>query len=85
MKNSLLEKMVYNRLHDIADLNNFESDEIKQTIRSIEDKEFVLEFLVLFDFYVGFNTLNQMLNKASFYNKIQKKFKHIVETRNLNS
>jgi hypothetical protein len=84
MKNSLLEKMVYNRLYDIANLNNFESDEIKQTIRSIEDKEFVLEFLVLFDFYVGFNTLNQMLNKASFYNKIQKNFKHIVETRNLN-
>lgn len=76
--------MVYNRLHDIADLNNFESDEIKQTIRSLEDKELVLEFLVLFDFYVGFNTLNQMLNKASFYNRIQKKFKLIVETRNLN-
>jgi hypothetical protein len=84
MKNSHLEKMVIDRLYEIAELNNFESDEIKQTIRSIEDKELILEFLVLFDFYVGFNDLNQMLNKISFYNRIQKKFKRIIETRNLN-
>ena len=76
--------MVIDRLYEIAELNNFESDEIKQTIRSIEDKELILEFLVLFDFYVGFNDLNQMLNKISFYNRIQKKFKRIIETRNLN-
>ena len=84
MKNSHLEKMVNDRLYEIAELNNFESDEIKKTIRSIEDKELVLEFLVLFDFYVSFNTLHQLLNKVSFYNRIQKKYKQIVDSVNLN-
>ena len=74
MKNSLKQKMVYHRLFDIAKLNNFESDEIKETIRSIAKKK--LEF----DFYVGFDAINQMLDRVSFYNKIQKEFKRIVES-----
>jgi hypothetical protein len=80
MKNSLKQKMVYHRLFVIAKLNNFESDEIKETIRSIAKKGLELEFLVEFDFCVGFDAINQMLDRVAFYNKIQKEFKRIVES-----
>lgn len=80
MKNSLKQKMVYHRLFNIANLNNFESDEIKETIRSIAKKDLEFKFLVEFDFYVGFDAINQMLDRVSFYNKIQKEFKRIVES-----
>jgi hypothetical protein len=78
MKLNKIEEVIKERLYDISWINNLESDNLVETIKMIKEKGFESE--LKHEINIGCDETLVLLDRISFRNHLQRRYKVIVET-----